>query len=203
MSLLLKLKYLDNKIEQQITPFQIVLASPKLTSKFWSHFKRDSKPNEIMGTPCLLWTGAHSIQNYGNYNFHHSLINKNIQIKSHRLSFFLQKGKIPSGLVIHHKCEVKLCGEISHLDCITNVKNVQLSNISQAKKRTHCIRRHGYTKENTHYRKDGNKECKKCQSIRSKNLYNKKKLNDPKGYEKVLKKNKERSKKKISGEKTK
>lgn len=43
---------------------------------------------------------------------------------AHRFSYELEKGKVPDGLTIDHLCENKACVNPEHLECVTQLENV-------------------------------------------------------------------------------
>lgn len=69
-------------------------------------------------TGCLVWIGAVNAGNYGTIRV------DNIQQSVHRLHYELQVGPIPSGMVLMHSCDNKLCCEPSHLTPGTQKENV-------------------------------------------------------------------------------
>ena len=72
---------------------------------FWS---KVDKQNE-----CWLWTGGISKSGYGNYR----------NTGSHRYSYQITFGEIPQGMVIMHKCDVKVCVNPDHLSIGTYKDN--------------------------------------------------------------------------------
>src|SRR6267142_5201955 len=45
----------------------------------------------------------------------------------HRIFWRNQHGPIPEGMTIHHKCEVKRCVNVLHLELVGRIENIQLS----------------------------------------------------------------------------
>ncbi|MFA6992228.1 MAG: HNH endonuclease signature motif containing protein [Candidatus Gracilibacteria bacterium] len=72
------------------------------------------KPDE-----CWLWIGGVSSRGYGNFCPTHR---KNI--RAHRFSYELFKGKIPEGLLVCHKCDVPRCVNPDHLFVGTQSENI-------------------------------------------------------------------------------
>lgn len=79
---------------------------------FWSKFNKTET--------CWLWTGRiKTPQNYGT-------IRKNYKDKYiHRVAFELTYGEIPAGLVVRHRCDVKVCGNPTHLLIGTQADNIK------------------------------------------------------------------------------
>lgn len=67
---------------------------------------------------CLLWIGSQR-NGYGAIKINSKVFN------AHVVSFLANGGEIPQGYVIGHKCDVKLCVNPLHLECITVAKNNQ------------------------------------------------------------------------------
>lgn len=111
-------------------------------SIFWSHVEKTST--------CWIWRGWKSNVKYGHYGYmFHPVIKKSVF--AHRFSYELHKGSIPSGLVIHHVCENKLCVNPEHLQAVTLVENIFYGNSAPAinRRKTHCNKGHLYDSTNT------------------------------------------------------
>jgi hypothetical protein len=65
---------------------------------------------------CLIWTGAQR-NGYG------AIKHQGKVLQSHCVAFVLAGGTIAEGNVIGHKCDVKLCCNPEHLECISAQKN--------------------------------------------------------------------------------
>lgn len=87
--------------------------SEKFVERFWRYVQKSS-PNK-----CWKWVGAISGNKYG------SFWNGERQIKAHRFSYIIHNGKIPSNLIVMHKCDNMVCVNPNHLQLGTNKDNIQ------------------------------------------------------------------------------
>ncbi len=69
---------------------------------FWAVFHRSDDG-------CLLWQGPVGPYGYGRCTYDH------VRWGTHRLAYTLAYGPIPPGFDVCHSCDVRLCGEPSHL----------------------------------------------------------------------------------------
>jgi hypothetical protein len=75
---------------------------------------------------------------------------------AHRVSWEMHRQPIPAGLHIDHVCRVTACVNPAHLDVVTAHENADRGyarnvNASRQLSKTHCLRGHEYTAENTRY----------------------------------------------------
>jgi hypothetical protein len=68
-------------------------------------------------TGCRLWTAAKSETGYGVVRW------EDKQYRAHRLAWETAYGPIPKGSVIHHKCGVRHCVNLAHLQSVTPQQN--------------------------------------------------------------------------------
>ncbi len=83
-----------------------------LEDKFWSFVDKKGEDN------CWEWTGNLFKQGYGRM-YHHSTK----EPKAHRLSYMINIGNIPEGLLVCHICNNKSCVNPKHLYVGTNQDN--------------------------------------------------------------------------------
>ncbi len=137
--------------------------------RFWSKVEKTSE--------CWIWKGGlakskdkSNSRFYG--SFHRRIDQKLVASLAHRLSYELVKGEIPDGLVIDHTCRNTLCVNPDHLEPVTQRENLLRGNTENAKNnaKTHCLRGHEFTPENTYLRDDGKRRtrhCRLCAKIRA------------------------------------
>lgn len=86
----------------------------------------------------------------------------------HVWSYLSAYGPVPDGREVHHICETRLCVRPDHLRAVTHRENLMASatlpQINALK--THCIRGHEFTAENTRLLPRGERVCRTCGRIR-------------------------------------
>lgn len=69
---------------------------------------------------------------------------------------------------LDHRCRVRCCVNPAHLEPVTHRENMRrgsgFAGINARK--THCLRGHAFTPENTRSRDNGNRSCRACESVR-------------------------------------
>jgi len=114
-----------------------------------------------MTAGCWVWQGSiGSVTGYGHLG----------PFMAHRFAYELLVGPIPAGMQIDHLCRIRACVNPEHLEVVTPRTNY-LRGISPPAlnaRKTHCLRGHEYTVENTGRSRQGWRFCKACVSARPK-----------------------------------
>lgn len=115
----------------------------------------------ITETGCWIWKGFVRKDGYGEVSFY----GKKKQV--HRLSYEYLVGPIPPGLTLDHLCRVTCCVNPKHLEPVTSAVNSLRGSSCMAinARKTHCIRGHEFTKENTRLAPHG-RTCRECLRVR-------------------------------------
>lgn len=121
-------------------------------------FKRVEKTDT-----CWLWIGNIDANGYGRFYMNPKTT------RAHRVSFFIHKGEVPTGLVLDHLCRIKHCVNPEHLEAVSNWENVArgIGITARNAQKTHCKRGHEMNEENTR-RPPSNpraRRCKKCEPL--------------------------------------
>lgn len=75
--------------------------------------------------PCLLWTGyVNPISGYGTLTVRPQGC-KSKTHWAHVLAWTLQNGPVPPGMMVDHRCHVKLCMRTSHMRLATRKQNAE------------------------------------------------------------------------------
>lgn len=126
------------------------------------------------GTPCLEWCGGLMDNGYGYVRFHGKTV------LTHRFMFEQIVGPIPVDLVLDHLCRNKPCGNILHLEVVTDrvntLRGIGLAALNARK--THCKRGHEFTNENTYVDKYGQRNCRACGRLKQRDYDLKQKQTD-------------------------
>lgn len=106
---------------------------------------------------CWLWTGSIDRDGYGQAR-HMGVVRR-----AHRILYEAERGPIPSGLVLDHKCRNPGCVNPDHLQPVTQGENlrrspVTLNGVNAAK--THCKYGHPFDAVDSY----GRRLCSTCRS---------------------------------------
>lgn len=114
---------------------------------------------------CLVWTGYRTELGYGRLGWNGK------PEYAHRVAFLLRNGRWPDG-ILRHPCNNPPC--VLHPVEGTHSENeydkVAAGNHGQARK-THCIRGHEFTAENTRTNAKGWRWCRSCARLRGAGRY--------------------------------
>lgn len=115
---------------------------------------------------CWIWTAALA-EGYGVFSV------ENRQRRAHILAWMWAKGEIPEGCELDHLCRVRRCVRPDHLEAVTHWVNVArgVSPHGYNIRKTHCPQGHLYDEENTYLGPRGQRICRKCQSRRCREWY--------------------------------
>lgn len=106
-----------------------------------------------MISECIEWQGCRDLRGYGRRGGR----------LAHRVAYVAEVGPIPEGMTIDHLCFNPPCVNVDHLTVTSLSDN---SRRQRSAMKTHCIRGHEFTPENTYIRpgfRNGNRTCRTCQ----------------------------------------
>lgn len=110
-------------------------------------------------TGCRLWLGSLLHNGYGQF-FAPGVKER----RAHRAAYEAARGPIPAGLHLDHRCRVRSCVEVTHLEPVTSRENTlrgQGLTAANARK-TVCDKGHPLAGDNLHVDKRGARRCRRC-----------------------------------------
>lgn len=129
--------------------------------RFWASVRKTKE--------CWDWTGCITTNGYGQF----SAGGKGYC--AHRFSYEVNKGTIPEGLTLDHLCRNRACVKPDHLEAVTLKVNLLrgFSVSALNARKMECIKGHPLFGENLRTLIDGERICRTCHFIRSKNSFRK------------------------------
>lgn len=130
------------------------------TERFWSKVDR-TKPDA-----CWPWIGYRNVHGYGTFWF------EDRHVIASRMAWELTHAPITNGLFVCHRCDNPPCCNPAHLFLGTMADNFHDAvakgrvALGGSPRRTHCIRGHAFSPENTYVRPSGGRECLICKRAR-------------------------------------
>jgi hypothetical protein len=123
-------------------------------------FEKKYIPEPMSG--CWLWTAGLQGGTYGSFYF------RGRSVAAHRWSYEHHVGPVPNGLELDHKCCVKICVNPAHLRPVTSRENTLLGDSAASRNagKTHCVKGHEFTPENTIERMNGGHSFRACRVCR-------------------------------------
>lgn len=124
--------------------------------RFW--IRVEPEPN----TGCWLWSGTLYLGGYGRFT-----TETRSQQAAHRWAYEHYRGPIPEGLQLDHLCRVRSCVNPDHLEAVTARVNTLRGKGRTARNaaKTHCVRGHEFTPENTRLCEAGKRKCRECLKV--------------------------------------
>lgn len=147
---------------------------PTPEERFWAKVDKNGPGG------CWLWTGALDAKGYGMWKPAGRANSRSV--KAHRWAYETLIGTVPDGLQLDHVCRVRNCvNPFGHLEPVTGRENLMRSPITLAAinvAKTHCIRGHEFTPENTRITTarspHGERSCRACDRLKQREYRNRK-----------------------------
>jgi len=107
---------------------------------------------------CWLWTGA--LTGHGYRNFWLDGRNR----PAHRAAYEWLVGPVPNCRELDHLCRVRRCVRPDHLEPVAHRENLMRGETEASRRaaQTHCVHGHEFTPANTSVKKNGQRQCRRC-----------------------------------------
>jgi hypothetical protein len=121
----------------------------------------------LIGDGCWEWTGRIGNKGYGRFD----TFPPKREVPAHRVVYELMVGPVPDGLEIDHLCRNRACVRPDHLEPVTRQENCRRAALHEdwhrpkPQNKTHCIRGHALTIENTWSAGKSGRKCRICGEI--------------------------------------
>ena len=137
---------------------------PAAQEPYWRWARmRFAQKVEKVENGCWIWTGGFFYEKpYGQFSAKRNW-------RAHKFAYEALRGRVPEGLVLDHLCRNPACVNPSHLEPVTDVVNILRGEGPHAlnARKTHCLRSHEFTPENTGTTKGGGRYCKACKRLKT------------------------------------
>lgn len=137
--------------------------------RFWSKVEKAKYRNLHVGTPCWEWTASVNKKGYGRFAIQEWQGKSGVQIPAHHYLWCNDHGPVGAGMHLDHLCRNKKCVRPDHLERVTAGENAlrRLADHGNPNTiKTHCIRGHKFTSENTRIKRRANgstyRNCRQC-----------------------------------------
>jgi hypothetical protein len=116
---------------------------------------------------CVDFTGALDPRGYGQFRAFVRML------MAHRFAWEAINGPVPEGLELDHLCRRTSCCRVDHLEAVTHRENVLRGESPAAiqARKTHCVRGHEFTDDNTSFDSRQGRRCITCMNDYSRTYY--------------------------------
>jgi hypothetical protein len=115
--------------------------------------------SRLVDSGCILWDGTRVSSGYGQI----SIANRMRRV--HRVVWELNRGPIPPGMSVCHRCDNPPCINLGHLflgSHLDNMKDRDAKGRHGNQRKTHCPRGHEYVGANLYRSPRGERFCRSC-----------------------------------------